>query len=214
MHVCLFVSLSVCLSVCMPVCLTVCMCVALSVCMPLCLPLCLSLSLSVCLSVCLSVPLSVCHISSIKTGTDFQSLTALEGEKITFFARATDRGNPPLQQEIPVSVYVVAPRTPLPVFREDLYQFYVNESAPIDFVVGNLEQVRFFKFSLSPTLKTVPVCHPHTLDRFSLSPTLDRFSSSLSDGHPPTTAAPGAVPPWGRPGNDPGTLLLPPAAPG
>lgn len=58
-----------------------------------------------------------------------RSLKSLERQEVHFSVRATDRGNPPLQSEIPVTVFVTPRSQPQLRFSESEFTFTVPEDA-------------------------------------------------------------------------------------
>jgi hypothetical protein len=63
-----------------------------------------------------------------------------EGQTLSFFVRATDRGNPPKQSEVVAELTVVDETTAVPKFSEEHYHMNVAENAPVTTVVGRLRQ--------------------------------------------------------------------------
>uniref|UniRef100_A0A914UQL5 Uncharacterized protein n=1 Tax=Plectus sambesii TaxID=2011161 RepID=A0A914UQL5_9BILA len=131
-----------------------------------------------------------------------RNLKPLEGQKLSFFVRATDRGNPPKQSEVAVELTIVDDATLVPKFSEELYHFNVVENAAVATVIGRLRQddasalndVRYsilpspegleqdMPFSVDPTSGTLTVVKQldrETKDewRFSVSAATDRATS-------------------------------------
>ena len=67
------------------------------------------------------------------------TLTDLSGDEIPFAVQVTDNGNPPHRRQIPMRIRVVQPPANVPHFSRLHYLFAVEEDAPVDALVGQLQ---------------------------------------------------------------------------
>ncbi|XP_076316217.1 fat-like cadherin-related tumor suppressor homolog isoform X4 [Tachypleus tridentatus] len=66
------------------------------------------------------------------------SAKGLENTVYQFFVRVKDRGFPPLQTEVPVSIHVKGPNQKAPRFDKLCYEFFLNENSEIGTIVASL----------------------------------------------------------------------------
>ncbi len=64
----------------------------------------------------------------------------IAGQIISFFVRATDRGNPPKHSEVAVQLKVIDDKSAIPLANNEHYQFSIDENVLIGTTIGQLQQ--------------------------------------------------------------------------
>ncbi|KAK0415819.1 hypothetical protein QR680_012137 [Steinernema hermaphroditum] len=108
-----------------------------------------------------------------------KSLAKVEGEKLTFFVRASDLANPPHQSEMQVTVKVVGNGVEVVRFGMSHYFFTVDEEAQIGTVVGWLQIDQNYsnskvQFSIASPSDNIPFSLDSAKGRLIVSQKLDR----------------------------------------
>ncbi|KAL1459777.1 hypothetical protein WDU94_011731, partial [Cyamophila willieti] len=124
-----------------------------------------------------------------------KSPVSYENQVFQFFVRASDRGTPPLQADVPVEMHIMNPQEQRPMFEQDDEKFFISEASPVGTVITTLKltsgpPVKFRLISGTPTFSI------DAQGQISLAETLDREKrpsytlgvEAFTDSSPPLSA--------------------------